>query len=61
VGADRDGTTMVVVTHEMGFVREDGGQCRLHGRRASWSSKPAAEFVVIRSTPGRRRFLSKIL
>ena len=29
----REGMTMVVVTHEIGFAREVGGQGRVHGRR----------------------------
>ena len=31
--AHTDGMTMIVVTHEMGFAREVGRSCRLHGRR----------------------------
>ena len=57
----REGMTMIVVTHEMGFAREvasrvlfiDGGKIR--------EDKPPAEFFSNPENPRLRDFLSKVL
>ena len=57
----REGMTMVVVTHEMGFAREVAEPRRLHGRRANCRSGRAGDVLHNPKEERTRRFIGKIL
>ena len=51
----RDGMTMIVVTHEIGFAREVGDTRRVHGRRRGRRDRRPAEVLVNPRASARRR------
>jgi ABC-type polar amino acid transport system ATPase subunit len=61
VALAREGMTMVVVTHEMGFARKVANRVVFmdHGRIVE--EAPTAEFFAAPRTDRARQFLSKVL
>ena len=57
----REGMTMVVVTHEMGFAREVGSRVVFVDGGMILEEAPPIEFFANASNERTRRFLSKIL
>ncbi len=57
----REGMTMVVVTHEMGFAREVADERRLHGRRRGGRVGQPSEVLANPRHERTRAFLSKVL
>ncbi len=57
----RDGMTMIVVTHEMGFAREVADTARLHGRRRDRRGRRARRGARQPAHERTRAFLSKVL
>ena len=57
----RDGMTMVVVTHEMGFAREVVRPDRLHRRRQIVEEAPPNEFFAAAKSDRAREFVDKII
>ncbi len=57
----RDGMTMVVVTHEMGFAREVADRVVMMDQGRIIESAPPAQFFAAPSHERTRQFLSKIL
>jgi glutamate/aspartate transport system ATP-binding protein len=61
VGLARDGMTMVVVTHEMGFARKVANRVLFMDRGRIVEDSPTAEFFGNPRSERARQFLSKIL
>jgi glutamate/aspartate transport system ATP-binding protein len=61
VGLARDGMTMVVVTHEMGFARRVANRIVFMDQGKIVEDAPTAEFFAAAKTDRARLFLSKIL
>jgi len=57
----RDGMTMVVVTHEMGFAREVADRVAFMDAGQIVEELPAVEFFAAAREPRTRQFLSKVL
>jgi polar amino acid transport system ATP-binding protein len=57
----RDGMTMVVVTHEMGFAREVGTEVVFIDEGVILEQAPPAEFFGNPKNPRLQDFLSKVL
>ena len=57
----REGMTMIVVTHEMGFAREVADRVRDDGRRPDHRGRDARAFLRGPDPPADKAFLSKIL
>ncbi len=60
-GAGRDGMTMVVVTHEMGFAREVGDQLVFMDDGVVVEAGPPREVLADPQHERTRSFLSKVL
>ena len=61
VGLARDGMTMVVVTHEMGFARKVASRVVFMDQGRIVEEAPTAEFFAQPKTDRARQFLSKVL
>ena len=61
VGLARDGMTMVVVTHEMGFARKVANRVVFMDQGRIVEEAPTAEFFAQPKTDRARQFLSKVL
>ena len=61
VALARDGMTMIVVTHEMGFARRVAHRIVLMDRGKIVEDAPTADFFAAPKTDRARQFLSKIL
>jgi glutamate/aspartate transport system ATP-binding protein len=61
VGLARDGMTMVVVTHEMGFARKVASRVVFMDQGRIVEEAPTAEFFAQPKTERARQFLSKVL
>ena len=61
VGLARDGMTMVVVTHEMGFARKVASRVVFMDQGRIVEEAPTAEFFAQPRTDRARQFLSKVL
>ena len=57
----RDGMTMVVVTHEMGFAREVANRVIFNDEGVIKVDKPPQEFFENPDNPRLKAFLSKVL
>ena len=57
----KDGMTMIVVTHEMGFAREVASRVIFIDEGIIKEDKPPAEFFRNPESPRLRDFLSKVL
>lgn len=57
----KDGMTMVVVTHEMGFAKEVASRCLFINEGLIAEDAPPEEFFESPSSPRLREFLSKVL
>jgi glutamate/aspartate transport system ATP-binding protein len=60
-GLARDGMTMVVVTHEMGFARKAANRIVFMDQGRIIEEAPTAEFFAAPKTDRARQFLSKVL
>jgi ABC-type polar amino acid transport system ATPase subunit len=61
VALAREGMTMIVVTHEMGFARRVAHRIVFMDRGKIVEDAPTAEFFAAPKTDRARQFLSKIL
>jgi glutamate transport system ATP-binding protein len=61
VGLAREGMTMLVVTHEMGFARKAGSRVLFMADGQILEEAPPAEFFTRPTTARATDFLSKIL
>ena len=61
VGLAKDGMTMIVVTHEMGFARKAAGRVLFMADGAIVEDAPPEDFFTKPSSDRAKDFLSKIL
>ena len=57
----RDGMTMIIVTHEMGFAREVANRILFIDEGVIKESAPPEEFFTHPKNPRLKEFLSKVL